>query len=398
MPPLDGIRVLDVGTALAGPVCATILGDFGAEVIKIEQPGSGDPLRDFGPSVEGTPLWWMVEGRNKKSVTLKLSTDAGRDVLRKLITRSDVLVENFRPGTMDRWGLGYEEVRRINPRMVYVAISGFGQTGPYASRAAYDRVAQAMSGLTYLTGYPDQPPVKPGIGITDYSGASVGALGAMLALYARETGADGKGQLVDVALCETLLRMYHYYIPLYGLLGTVPERTGNTTEAMAPAECFRTRTGEWVMIAVGTDRLWARLAIAMGRPDLVEDERFVSNQARIRHLDAIHSLVRRWVEVRDYDEVSRALESAEVPIARLYTAKDIYEDEHFRFREAVATVEDPNIGAVSMQGIVPKLGATPGSIRSTGPSLGSHNAEVLQGLLGLSDEEIRKLGAAGAIG
>jgi len=398
MGPLDGIRVLDVGTALAGPVCATMLGDFGAEVIKVEQPGRGDPLRGFGPSVRDVPLWWMIEGRNKKSVTIKLSTDQGREVVRKLIAISDVLVENFRPGTMDRWGLGYEDARKVNPRLVYVAISGFGQTGPYSTRGAYDRVAQAMAGLTYLTGYPEQPPVKPGIGITDYSGAIVGALGAMFALYARDTRSDGVGQLVDVALCEALLRMYHYHIPLYGLEGTIPERVGNAAEAMAPAECFRTRNGEWVMIAVGSDRLWHRLAEVMGQPALIDDPRFVSNEARTEHLDDIHAVVRRWVEARDVEEVTGLLDTAEVPVARLFTAKDIYDDQHFRAREAVVTVRDPVIGEVSMQGVIPRLSATPGTIRSTGPRLGQGNQEVLGDLLGLSREELQALVDAGAVG
>jgi crotonobetainyl-CoA:carnitine CoA-transferase CaiB-like acyl-CoA transferase len=398
MGPLDGVRVLDVGTALAGPVCATILGDFGAEVIKIEQPGRGDPLRGFGPSVGDVPLWWMIEGRNKESITLKLSTDQGQEIVRRLIAVSDVLVENFRPGTMDRWGLGYEAARRINPRLVYVAISGFGQTGPYSTRGAYDRVAQAMAGLTYLTGYPDQPPVKPGIGITDYSGATVGALGAMLALYARDTRPHGEGQLVDVALCEALLRMYHYHIPLYGIDGTIPERVGNTAEAMAPAECFRTRGGEWVMIAVGSDRLWHRLAEVMGQPELIADPRFVTNETRTKHLDDIHAVVRRWVETRDAGEVTALLEAAEVPVARLYTAKDIYDDQHFRFREAVMTVRDPLLGDVSMQGVVPKLSATPGTIRSTGPRLGHGNRAVIRDLLGMSETELQSLIDSGAMG
>jgi crotonobetainyl-CoA:carnitine CoA-transferase CaiB-like acyl-CoA transferase len=398
MGPLDGLRVLDVGTALAGPVCATILGDFGADVIKIEQPRGGDPLRAFGPSVDGVPLWWMIEGRNKRSVTVNLSVDEGRDVVRKLIAVSDVLVENFRPGTMNRWGLGYDEVRKINPRLIYVAISGFGQTGPYSSRGAYDRVAQAMAGLTYLTGYPDRPPVKPGIGITDYSAAVVGALGAMFALYARDTRDNGEGQLVDVALCEALLRMYHYYIPQYGIDGTIPERAGNATEAMAPAECFRTRSGEWVMIAVGSDRLWRRLVEAMKQLELIEDPRFVTNGARIEHLDEVHAVVRRWVEARDAKEVTDVLDAAEVPVARLFTAKDIYDDQHFRDREAVVTVNDPVIGAVSMQGVVPKLMSTPGTIRSTGPRLGQHNEEVLRGILGMSEEEMQALVETGVVG
>jgi succinyl-CoA---D-citramalate CoA-transferase len=399
--PLDGIRVLDLGTALAGPVCATILGDFGAEVIKVEHPTKGDPLRTFGPQVDDTPLWWMIEGRNKRSITLDYSRAEAKPVIDRLVAASDVLVENFRPGTMERWGFGYPRMRSVNPRLVYVSVSGFGQTGPYRSRPAYDRVAQAMAGLTYVTGHPDQPPVKPGIGVTDYSAAIMAALGTMLALYERDAAggqAGGHvGQQVDATLSETLLRMYHYHVPMFQLRGTIPERTGNATEAMAPAECFQTRDGVWLMIAAGTDRTFGQLATAVGQPDLVSDPRFRTNQVRSANQGVLHEILRTAVSVHESTSLLPALEEAGVPVAPLYTAEDIYHDRHYRERGSITPVRDPVLGDVWMQGVVPRLTRTPGRIESTGPTLGAHNDQIYGELLGFDAAEIERLRDSGVI-
>jgi crotonobetainyl-CoA:carnitine CoA-transferase CaiB-like acyl-CoA transferase len=389
--------VLDLGTALAGPVCATILGEFGADVIKVEHPARGDALRTFGPSVDGTPLWWMIEARNKRSITLDVSRPEARPLVQRLVRLADVLVENFRPGTMTRWGLDYERMSEVNPRLVYVSVSGFGQTGPYSSRAAYDRVAQAMSGLTYVTGHPGQPPVKPGLGITDYSAAIVAAMGAAFALYERDARGSGLGQHVDVALYESLLRMYHYHLPLFQLRGVVPERTGNATEAMAPAECFRARDGVWLMIAAGTDRTFGQLAEAMRMPELAGDARFATNSARVAHQDVLHDLIRSWVARQDAEVVFATLEQAGVPVARLYDARDVFQDPHFRSRGSVTSVVDATLGEVWMQGVVPRLTRTPGRVDTTGPRLGEHNQEVYLGLLGLDAALFEKLRADGVI-
>ena len=395
--PLDGIRVLDLGTALAGPVCATILGDFGADVIKVERPGSGDPLRTFGPSIEGTPLWWMIEGRNKRSITLDYSRAEAGPLLHALVRSADVIVENFRPGTMERWGFDYPRLRVINPGLVYVSVSGFGQTGPYRLRPAYDRVAQAMAGLTYVTGHPGQPPVKPGIGITDYSTAIVAALGTMLALFEREASAEHVGQQVDVALTEALLRMFHYYVPLYQLTGTIPERVGNSAEAMAPAECFCTRDGVRLMIAAGTDGLFKKLALAIALPELTSDERFLTNQARSANQDVLHGIIRRRIGELESAALRTALEDAGVPGAPLYTSKDIYHDPHFRARGAITPVRDPRLGEVWMQGVVPALTRTPGRVDTTGPELGADNEAIYLGELNLSGTEYQALLDAGVI-
>jgi crotonobetainyl-CoA:carnitine CoA-transferase CaiB-like acyl-CoA transferase len=395
--PLDGIRVLDLGTALAGPVCATILGEFGADVIKVERPGSGDPLRTFGPEIEGTPLWWMIEGRNKRSVTLDYSRAEAVPLLHALVRGADVVVENFRPGTMERWGFDYPRLRVINPGLVYVSVSGFGQTGPYRLRPAYDRVAQAMAGLTYVTGHPDGPPVKPGLGITDYSTAIVAALGTMLALFEREVNPTHSGQQVDVALTESLLRMFHYYVPLFQLTGTIPERVGNSAEAMAPAECFCTRDGVWLMIAAGTDGLFNKLALALGLPALTSDERFRTNETRSASQDVLHGILRRRIGELESAALKTALEDAGVPGAPLYTAKDVYHDPHFRERGAITPITDPRLGEVWMQGVVPALTRTPGRIETTGAELGAHNEAVYLGELGLSPDEYQALHDAGVI-
>jgi crotonobetainyl-CoA:carnitine CoA-transferase CaiB-like acyl-CoA transferase len=395
--PLAGRTVLDFGTALAGPVCATLLAEFGADVIKVERPRFGDTLRGYGPKIDGVPAWWLVEGRNKRSVTLDLRQAAGQDLARRLIGRADILVENFRPGTMDSWGLGYRDLRDQNPRLIYVSVSGFGQEGPYSRWPAYDRVAQGMSGFTYLNGFPDKPPVRPGVGVTDYSTAVFAALGAMLALYERDAQGSARGQQVDVALYESQLRMLHFFLPAYERLGVVPERVGNFNPAMVPAESFLSSDASWITLAVGTDRNFAALAEAMGQPELASDPRFLDNERRAVHHEEIHALVRVWVASRPAGEVLGLLRSAGVPAGPIYTVADIYDDPHFRQRGSVTSVWDDDLGDITVQGIVPKLSATPGTIHSTGPALGEHNEEIFCGLLGLTKEELADHAEAGVI-
>jgi crotonobetainyl-CoA:carnitine CoA-transferase CaiB-like acyl-CoA transferase len=382
--PLSGRTVLDFGTALAGPVCATLLAEFGADVIKIERPGVGDSLRTYGPRIDGVAAWWMIEGRNKRSITLDLRTPEGQRLARELAAKADVLIENFRPGTMDSWHLGYEQVREVNPGLVYVSVSGFGQAGPYSDRPAYDRVAQGMSGFTYLNGFADRPPVRPGVGITDYSTAVFAALGAMLALYERDAQGSGQGQQVDVALYESQLRMLHFFLPAFERLGQVPERVGNFNPSMVPAESFLSADGSWTTIAVGTERNFVALTEAMGQPELATDPRFSDNDRRMVNHEEIHALVRSWVASRPVAEVLATLRAAGVPAGPIYTVADVHGDAHFRERGSVTTMSDPTLGEVSVQGIVPKLSATPGVLRSTGPALGEHNEEIYCGLLGLS--------------
>lgn len=397
MLPLAGRTVLDFGTALAGPVCATLLAEFGANVIKVERPGVGDTLRTYGPRIDGVPAWWLIEGRNKRSITLDLHQPAGQQLARRLVRQADVLVENFRPGTMDAWALGYEDLQADNPGLVYVSVSGFGQEGPYRDRPAYDRVAQGMSGFTYLNGFPDRPPVRPGVGVTDYSTAVFAALGAMFALYERDAQGSGRGQRVDVALYESQLRMFHFFLPAFERLGAIPQRAGNFNPAMVPAESFLSADGSWITLAVGTDRTFEALASAMGLPELLNDPRFVGNEQRTEHHEQIHGVVRDWVASLPAKEVLERLRAAGVPAGPIYTVADVHGDDHFRQRGSVTTVHDPRLGEISVQGIVPKLSGTPGELVSTGPELGQHNEEIFCGLLGLSADELRSYAEAGVI-
>ena len=396
--PLEGVRVLDVGTLIAGPFGATLLGDFGAEVIKVEQPGTGDPIRTSSVNqFEGVPLHWLSHGRNKKSVTLNLRAPEGQEILRRLIGVSDVLIENFTPGTMDGWGFSWEAVHALNPRLVMVRVSGFGQTGPYSRRPGYDRIALGFSGFLYTTGYPDRAPVRPSYATADFSTAVFNALAAMLALYWRDAQGGGEGQLIDLALYEALFRITEDTVPVYDKLGVVRERTGNRNPGFTPGDNFRTSDDKWIMIAAGGDNVFARLARVMGREDLLEDERFRTARGRNLNPDLVCAEVQTWVGRHTYEEVERLLEEAGVPAGGVYSVREIMADPHYAAREEIVEVEHPVAGPVKMPAPLPKLGTTPGEIRWPGPDLGAHNEEIYGGLLRLSDAELAKLMAKGVI-
>jgi len=396
--PLDGVRVLDVGTLIAGPFGPTLLGDFGAEVIKVEQPGSGDPIRTGSVNqVEGVGLHWLSHGRNKKSVTLNLRVPDGQAILRRLIEVSDVLVENFTPGTMDGWGFSWEAVHALNPRLTMVRVSGFGQTGPYSRRPGYDRIALGFSGFLYTTGYADRAPVRPSYATADFSTGIFNALATLLALYWRDAQGGGEGQLVDLALYEALFRITEDTVPAYHKLGVVRERMGNRNPGFTPGENFLTSDGLWIMIAAGGDNVFARLVKVMGREDLLEDERFRTARARNLNPDLVCAEVQKWVEQHTYEEVDRVLEEAGVPAGGVYSVREIMEDPHYAAREEIAEVEHPIAGSVKMPGVLPKLGTTPGAIRWPGPELGAHNEEIYAGLLRIPAEELARLRAGGVI-
>jgi len=395
-PPLAGIRVLDVGTLIAGPFAATMLGDFGAEVIKVEQPGAGDSLR--GSPENGRAARsenWLVEGRNKKSVTLDLRVEAGQRILRELVGHADVLVENFTPGTMERWNLGWEALHAINPRLIMLRASGYGQTGPYAKRSGYDRIALGFSGYMYPTGFPDRYPVRPAFPTADYNTGTFGAYAAMLALYHRDAR-GGQGQMIDLALYEPTFRITADMMVKHARTGEVRERIGNRNPTFAPAGTFETRDGRFVQIAAGGDKVWQRLAEAMDMPALATDERFARSSARIERADELDALLQDWIGRHDFAEVERRLVGANVPFGGIYTAADIAADPHYQARGNLVTVPDPE-GDVVMPGIVPKLAETPGRIAFAGPPLGHHNEEIYGGLLKKSAEEIAALRAAKVI-
>jgi crotonobetainyl-CoA:carnitine CoA-transferase CaiB-like acyl-CoA transferase len=397
-PPLAGIRVLDVGTLIAGPFGATLLGDFGAEVIKVEQPGSGDALRrGMEDGVARRSGDWLVEGRNKKSVTLNLRVAAGQQLLKELAARADVLFENFTPGTMERWGLGFDVLHALNPRLVMVRVSGYGQSGPYSTRAGYDRIALGFSGYMYPTGFPDRIPVRPAFPTADYNTGTFAALAAMFALYHRDAQPGGSGQLIDLALYEAPFRITADLVPDYLRSGRIRERIGNRNPTFAPAGTFQTRDERYVQIAAGGDGVWRRLCEAMYRPELADDPRYRSAAERIARADELEALLAEWVAEHDFAELEERLDAANVPFGGIYTAADIATDPHYAARGNLLTVPDEELGEVTMPGVIPKLTTTPGRVTHPGPALGAHNAEVYGGLLGRSDEDIARLRADGVI-
>ena len=399
--PLNGIRVLDIGTLLAGPWGATLLGDFGAEVIKVEQPVSGDPLRgSLRDGQAGMPLNWLVDARNKKSVTLNLRVIEGQQILRDLVTHTDVLFENFTPGTLEEWGLGWEALKAINPRLIMVRVSGYGQTGPYSKRPGYDRIALGFSGYMYPTGFPDRAPVRPAFATADYNTATFGAYAAMLALYQRDAqpgNTDGGGQMIDLALYEAPFRITSNLVASWERDGKTRERVGNRNPGFAPAGTFETQDKRYVQIAAGGDKVWQRLAQVIGSDGLASDPRYLTSRQRIECADELEGMLADWLSQRTFDEVERLLVEANVPVGGIYRGSDIAADPHYAARESIVEVEDAQQGRIPMPAVVPKLSATPGRVESTGPALGQHNEEIYTGLLGKSQQDIERLTAAGVI-
>jgi succinyl-CoA:(S)-malate CoA-transferase subunit B len=393
---LAGLTVLDLATFVAAPFCCTLLGEFGAEVIKVEQPGRGDDLRRLGtPAREGLSYWWLVESRNKKSITCNLRDPDGQALIKRLAAGADVLAENFRPGTMERWSLGWNDLRAINPRMVMVRISAFGQTGPYRERPGFGRIAAAVGGLSYLSGYPDRPPVTPGTPtIPDYLAGALAAFGALAALEARRR--TGEGQVVDVGLYEPMLRMLDELIPVHGATGYVRERIGSATEYVVPHNHYRARDGRWLAIACTNDRMFERLAAAMDRPELARD--FPTMASRLSRRTELDAIVQAWVAAADGQDVLARLDAAEVPCGSVSSARDLFDDPQVRARENIVEMPNPLGGLLAMVGVVPRLTATPGHIETTGPvDVGAHNQEIYCGRLGLSLEDVAALTRRGVI-
>ena len=393
---MQGVRVVEMGSLLAGPFCGQILADFGAEVIKIEPPGQGDPMRQWGRQYNGRGLWWPIIGRNKKSITLDLRKPEGQALARRLAARSDIVVENFRPGTLERWGLGYEELSRENPGLILVRVSGYGQTGPYRDKAGFGGVAEAMGGLRYITGYPDRPPTRVGISIGDTLAGTLGALGALLALRHREVS-GGRGQVVDTAIFEAVLTYMESLIPEYALAGYIRERSGSVLPGIAPSNIYPTADGTWIVMGANADNVFRRLCQAMGRPEMADDPRFSSHHARGQHMELLDGIIAEWTSGHTASELLKILDEAGVPAGRIYTAREMMEDPHFRAREDVVWVDAPGIGPMPMQNVFPKLSETPGRVRWAGPELGQHNEEVYRGLLGLGDAALARLREEGVI-
>ena len=394
--PLTGLRVVEMGQLLAGPFCGQLLGDFGAEVIKLEQPGVGDPMRQWGREKPyGRSLWWPVVARNKKSVTCNLRSAEGQALARQIIARSDFVVENFRPGTLERWGMGYDRLVADNPGLILVRVTGYGQTGPYAPRAGYGSIGEAMGGIRHVTGEPDRPPSRAGISLGDSLAAVFATIGALVALHHRHR--TGQGQVVDSAIYEAVLAMMESLIPEWGVAGYQRERTGPVLPNVAPSNAYPTADGEMVLVAANQDTVFARLAEVMGAPELATDPRFATHAARGENMAELDGLVARWTASLNADELLAALHAGGVPAGRVYTAKDMFDDPHFAAREAIVRLVHPEFGELPMHNAFPKLSATPGRVRHAGPALGEHNAEIYGGLLNLSDADIAALGEHGTI-
>jgi formyl-CoA transferase len=394
--PLDDVRVIEIGQLLAGPFCGQLLGDFGAEVIKLEDPGKGDPMRQWGrEKPHGKSLWWPVVARNKKSVTCNLRTPQGQDIVRRLVATSDVLLENFRPGTLERWGLAPEQLWEINPRLVITRVTGFGQSGPYAPRAGYGSIGEAMGGIRHVTGEPDRPPSRAGVSLGDSLAATYAALGTLVALHQRER--SGRGQVVDSAIYEAVLAMMESLVPEWQVAGYQRERTGPVLPNVSPSNVYPTADGETVLIAANQDTVFRRLAAAMGRPELADDERYATHGARGSSMEELDDLIGAWTAGQPAGALLALLEKHGVPAGRIYRAKDMLADPHFAARESIVRVPHPQFGELAMQNVFPRLSETPGRVRHAGPELGEHNDDVYRGLLKLSDEELEGLRADGVV-
>ena len=394
--PLSDLRVFEVGHLVAGPFCGQLLADFGAEVIKLEDPIRGDPMREWGrEKPHGLSLWWPIIARNKKCITCNLRTEAGQELVLKLVSEADVLIENFRPGTLERWNLGYERLSALNPALVLIRVTGFGQSGPYASRAGFGSIGEAMGGLRYVTGDPATPPSRVGISIGDSLAGTLAGLGGMIALHVRER--TGQGQIVDSAIYEAVMTFMESLIPEYALGNYIRERTGAILPKVAPSNIYPTEDGESILIAANQDSVFQRLAEVMGRPELQEDPRYATHGARGDNQEALDELISKWTVSLRAKELIELLNGAGVPAGSIYRAKEMLNDSHFHARESIIRLPHPEFGEFPMQNVAPRLSSTPGEVRWPGPERGAHNEEVYGGLLGLRAEDIERLRQEGTI-
>ncbi len=394
--PLSDLRLIEMGTLLAGPFCGQLMGDFGAEVIKVEPPNQGDPMRDWGQEkAHGMSLWWPVVARNKKSITLNLREAEGQAIARDLIGSADFLLENFRPGTMERWNLDFERLRAANAGLIMIRVSGFGQTGPYSSRAGFGAVGEAMGGLRYVCGDPAAPPSRMGISIGDSLAATFACLGGMMALHHRER--TGQGQVVDSAIYEAVLNMMESLVTEYDKAGYIRERQGSILPNVAPSNIYPTSDGNMILIAANQDTVFGRLAATMGQPELAADERYATHSARGANQVELDEIVAAWTRTRTGAELEQLMADNGIPAGKIYRAPEMLEDAHFQAREAIVKTLHPVFGETRMQNVAPKLSATPGAVRTPGPELGQHNAEIYGEILGMSTRHMAELRDRGII-
>jgi crotonobetainyl-CoA:carnitine CoA-transferase CaiB-like acyl-CoA transferase len=397
--PLEGLRVLELGALIAGPFATRMMAEFGAEVIKVERPGTGDPLRNWRYVDErtGDSLWWALQSRNKKLITLDLGHPEGIELAKRLAAESDIIVENFKPGTMEKLGLSWDVLHEINPRLILVRVSGYGQTGPYKDKPGFANIGEAMGGIRYVTGEPDRPPVRSGISLGDSMASLYAVIGALMAVHARDVRGSGEGQVVDVALYEAVFGFMESMVPEFDVAGIVRERTGAVLPGITPSNTYRTKDESYVAIGGNSDAIFKRLMEAVGRPELGSDERFATNADRSKWADDLDELIGEWAGRRTVEEIQSILDGASVPVGTIYSVADIVDDEHYEAREMLLEGKIEGVGSVRMPGLAPKLSATPGGVEWYGGTLGSHNEEVYGEILGLSGEEIGSLSDDGIV-
>jgi crotonobetainyl-CoA:carnitine CoA-transferase CaiB-like acyl-CoA transferase len=389
--PLQGLKVLEMGSLIAGPYASRLLAEYGADVVKVEPREGGDALRTWRLVHEGTSIWWYSQARNKRSITLNLRDPRGQELARKLAQWADVLVENFRPGGLEGWGLGWEELHALNPRLIVVRISGYGQTGPMRDKPGFAAIAESLAGMRYITGYPDRPPVRTGVSMGDSLAGVFGVVGALAAIYNRDVAGSGEGQLVDVALYEAVFAMMESMLSEYDFAGVIRERSGAALPGITPSNTYPTSDAKHVVIGGNSDPIFKRLMQAIGRSDVGDDPRFAANSGRAAEADFLDSVIGEWTSKHTLEECVQALDAASVPVGPIYSIEDIVRDPQFLARGMLEEVQVPGIGPLKVPGIVPKFSATPGRTRWVGPPLGAHNDEVYGGILGLSEEELKEL-------
>lgn len=393
--PLRGVRVIELGTLIAGPYAGSIFAQFGAEVIKVEAPGEGDPLRKWRKLHQGTSLWWSVQSRNKKSITINLKAEEGQQIVRDLVKGADIVIENFRPGTLEKWGLGWDDLSKINPALIMIRVSGYGQTGPLRDRPGFAAIAESMGGMRYVAGYPDRPPVRAGISIGDTLASLYGVIGALLAMHHLKAQ-GGQGQYIDVALYESVFAVMESLLPEYSMFKHVRERSGASLPGISPSNTYLCKDGRYAIIAGNSDSIYKRLMNAIGRSDLADDPRFASNDGRVLHNELIDAAIAAWTARHDLDLVLKVLGEADVPCDRIYTPADIVEDPQYRARGMIERHVLPDGTPIDLPGIVPKLSATPGATNWVGPELGQHTAEILASL-GIGGTALANLRSRGII-
>ncbi|WP_431799883.1 CaiB/BaiF CoA transferase family protein [Halobacillus andaensis] len=394
---LEGVKVLEMGSLIAGPFAGRLMAEFGADVVKVEPPEKGDPLRDWRHVYEGTSLWWRLQARNKKSITVNLKSEEGQKLVKSLVEQCDIVIENFRPGTLEKWNLGYEDLKEVNPGIVMVRVSGYGQTGPYRNKPGFGSIGESMGGLRHITGHPELPPTRVGVSIGDSLAAMYSVIGAMMALYHRDVHGTGKGQVVDVALYEAVFSLLEGSLPEYDKMGAVRERTGSSLPGIAPSNTYQCRDGKYIVIGGNGDAIFKRLMEAIGHPELAVDERFQTNSGRAKQAALLDETIENWTKTVDFDYALEVLDGANVPAGPIYSIEDIVKDPHYLSREMIQSFKLNEEEDLKIPGVVPKMSETPGATNWLGPELGQHTEEVMKNWLAYDHDKVQELRHKGII-